>query len=679
MYNVTVNEDVRVNTTVAVLSASDPDQGDNGRVVYAMSPLQEDNKVLSLFKISENTGELKVVGSLVSEPREQYRIYVTASDNAKQPLNSRAEVIVNVKDTINNRPTIKVDLLSNTNKAEVEENGPVNTAVAHVTVEDPDTGLNGHVNCNVISEEFTLQRFDIHEYKVVALRSFDREVKQQYDVTVLCKDDGTPPLNSSYAFTVRVMDKNDNSPQFNRRSFYVKVPENNDIGASLVRVSANDFDAGKNAEITYSLKQSEYNFQIDPKSGLISAMFRLDRESVTSIQLTVYAVDYGSPPKTGSVDVVIEVTDINDNKPEFQNQSFEFAVTEHSGKYATVGLLVATDKDEGANKRVTFSLLTQDVAGTPFDVLPNGTIIATEDLDREIRDTYQFTVVASDAGDPVQRASAKVSVRVLDINDQRPSFVFPSDTNSTIVISYQTLPNTVIAQLDTHDADEGLNAKVAYFATDKKYANMFQINSISGRIVLVRALTTNDIGKYTFGIFAQDKGTPPKITEKSLTVVVTNQPLPNSHVTEVHTEDHKYFLIAIAMACVTIVIAIVIILTICLIKRADRLRMKYRDPKTDEEGQNGVQMYEATKKVSFAADNVNITQNRSADVTSQGRNPYLYPACIQVRFILVCVKMVRFSPFGNENMTHCVKNGLNNRTYILYVSPKLDGTKCPKQ
>jgi protocadherin delta 1 len=575
-FNVTVDEDVAINTTILTLTARDDDEGQNGDVIYSLSPRQ-DEKILKLFQIVPKSGALQVKESLIFEPGKQYRIIVEASDRAKQPLISQTQVTVNVRDTHNNPPRIKVDLLSNTDKAQISESASLNAPIAHVTVDDPDTGSNGKINCSIRSEHFQLQKFNALEYKVVVSHALDREVQSEYTIIVKCQDEGTPPLNASSTLKVTVLDENDHDPVFTKPGYVVQTQEDNNIGASLIRVSASDKDIGRNAEITYRLRPSGYNFTIDAKTGLISAQFRLDREETSLIRLTVLAVDGGSPPRTGTASVVIKITDINDNKPEFQNESFQFAIQENAPKYTSVGLLVATDKDE--DKKVTFSLLPQYNGGIPFEILPNGTIRTSEVLDRETIAKYQFSVVATDSGSPPQQSSAKITIDVLDMNDNDPIFMFPSDNNSTVIISYQTLPHTVIAHLDTRDIDKGLNSTVTYVTRERNYSHLFQLNSLSGRLILMRQLTTAEIGKYKLSIIAQDKGTPPRTSERAMTIIVTSQEI----LDEVSAPDnHKYFLIAIAISCVTIVIAVVIILTICLIKRADRLRQKFNEQQKSE-------------------------------------------------------------------------------------------------
>lgn len=172
------------------------------------------------------------------------------------------------------------------------------------------------------------------------------------------------------------------------------------------------------------------------------------------------------------------------------------------------------------------------------------------------------------------------------MNDNAPVFIFPTAHNNTVTISYQTQPNQVIAQLKTTDADEGLNSKVTYLTPNKNLSQLFQLNTLSGRLILTRTLATVDIGSYTMLVYAQDKGTPPKISEAFLTITVTNLPLDGAQISPVE-EEHKFYLIAIAITCVTGVIAVVIILTICLIKRADRMKLKYQQSHNECEVNQG--------------------------------------------------------------------------------------------
>lgn len=575
-----------------------------------------------MFGIERYTGRLLLKESLIYEPGESYKIIIEASDSAKQPRISQTQVTVYVNDTHNNPPQVTVDPLSNSPDAEISENAKLGAPVAHITVFDPDTGFNGRVNCSVNDKAFAIQKFGQTnnykvEYKVIVNQPLDREALGLYRVMVRCEDEGHPKLNASESFNVRLTDENDNVPTFSKPVYQVEKSENNGIGDSILKVSASDRDADDNAKIRYGLQTSGHNFRIDLETGLIKAYFEMDRETQDEYRLTVIAVDQGVDPKTGSAEIVIQVTDLNDNVPVFVNDNLDFNVPENFGRNVTVGVLLVSDSDSGENNRVSFSIEPQSKPGLPFEVFSNGSIIATSSLDRENRSMYVFEVMVKDHGVPSLSTRANVTVRVLDMNDNAPVFTFPTARNNTATVSYQTQPNQVIAQLKTTDSDEGLNSKVTYFTPSKNLSQLFQLNTLSGRIILTRALTTIDVGSYTMLVYAQDKGTPPQISEQILTITVTNVPLGGAQITPVE-EEHKFYLIAIAITCVTGVIAVVIILTICLIKRADRLKLKYQPSHNECEVNQG---FEPRKKVSFSVD-----EPDSARVVTHVTSNQLYSA-----------------------------------------------------
>lgn len=56
---------------------------------------------------------------------------------------------------------------------------------------------------------------------------------------------------------IRITDKNDNSPYFKHRLYNASVPENTDVGAVIITVTAEDEDEGK-------VSHDKYIFRIEP-------------------------------------------------------------------------------------------------------------------------------------------------------------------------------------------------------------------------------------------------------------------------------------------------------------------------------------------------------------------------------------------------------------------------------
>lgn len=632
VYNISVNEDIPANTPIVNVSATDLDQGDNGKITYRLSPNQ-DIRILTLFKINETTGEIKVNGSLIYEPGERYRIIVWASDQATTPLIGQAQVFVYVKDVHNNAPQISVNLLSTTGKAEISERASLGAAVAHIKINDPDHGKNGEVNCSLISDKFKLQIFiDDHEYKVVVAEPLNREVASRHTVKVICTDSGSPPKQSSTTFVVTVIDENDNVPVFPKHTYTVSIEENNPKGSSLLTVNAVDFDTGINSELRYVLNETQgYDFKIDPFSGLITADFSLDRENSSLISFEVLAIDGGDPPETGTTTVSVLVTDQNDNPPVFTSDNYVFSVLENMARNVSVGILFAVDADLGENKSIVFSIMPQYDSGIPFAVLPNGRIESTEVLDREIISKYHFSVVASDRGKPPLKSSAHVTINVLDTNDNSPEFLFPNSMNNTIVISFQIPPNTVFATIKARDPDHGENSKLYYSLRDRNVSHIFALNRITGGLSLLQALSSSDAKRYTFGVVVRDSGLQPKMTERALTIVVTARGLNGSLVADGQiNNNNQYFLIAVAIACITVVLAVIILTAIFLIKRSDRklsyCEYGYKDDKP-RGGSGTATESEQKKSVSFSFKKTKPPQRQSnvsvaETITQNERNSF---------------------------------------------------------
>ncbi|OWF37313.1 protocadherin beta-14-like isoform X2 [Mizuhopecten yessoensis] len=571
VYNRTIPEDIVPNNVILTFNATDPDENENGRVLYRLSSHQSD-EIRRLFKVGLTTGELSVISSLIDERSTSYRIIVEASDNASQPLISQAQVYVSVQDTHNNAPEITVNVLSQSYYAEVSESAAIGTVLAIISVKDPDSGQNGVVTCSINDNNFRLVVDSPYEYNFVLDQILDREMTEWHTVVVECRDYGTPRLNTSSRILVRVLDINDNPPQFTKAIYYVNVPENDAPNSGILQVQATDSDSIVPSSYNYSLTlPEEYKtfFRINKNSGVITAIISLDREATPRITFGVFAEDGGSPSLTGSALVEVNVIDRNDNSPKFTPTSFEFVIPENQVPNVSVGKLTAHDSDAGNNGEVSFSLTSNTDIYLPFDVLRNGTILGTRTLDRELIAKYNFTVIAYDHGSSPLTSTADVTVIIQDINDNAPIITFPSISGDLLYVSSDTLPNTIIATIKAYDNDDDVNAKLSYFAENSNMTRLFSVNKFTGQLSLSRQVSHSDIGTYDLSILVQDGAKPPRSRFRTLTVIITDS---SRNPGEDPSAKIKYFAIAIAISCVTIVLSILIILAICLIRRKDRQR-----------------------------------------------------------------------------------------------------------
>lgn len=582
LYNVTIREDMPVNTIIMNVSASDLDSGLNGQVVYGLSPHQPD-VIRTLFAIDEVTGSLRLIKGLVYMPGEQYQVIVEASDMAAKPLFTQATIFVNVNDSSNDRPEINVNLLSNADVAKISENANLGAAVAHIGVTDDDMGQNGNVTCHVQSEYFTLDPLNKDEYKVVVNKALNRETVAEHDVTIVCIDHGIPPMNSSETFKVKVLDENDHVPKFSKWHYRTTMEENNPLGKSLITVTATDLDIGINAEVEYSINNSEpYNFSIDKKTGVISVDSYLDRETVTMLVFQVQAKDKGTPSQTGTASVIVNISDANDNKPKFDKSVYMFNVTENVEGELMIGRVHANDSDVGENGTVVFQLSPQSSSDLPFKVLANGSIYSKRPLNREsMPHGYNFNVFALDRGSPPQTSIAHVTVFVEDENDNEPVIQFPTYDNKTVRVYYDIPMDVAITQVIAVDPDVGGNSKLTYTIVQDDILNIFSIDFNTGEIFLSRPLTEADINTYTFTIKVEDHGVPRKSALEDITIIVTSPLLPGGQ-----SGLDQNLLIIIIITCVTIVLSVAIILVICLIRKMDRTKKPKYAQKSESNHQN---------------------------------------------------------------------------------------------
>lgn len=226
---------------------------------------------------------------------------------------------------------------------------------------------------------------------------------------------------------------------------------------------------------------------MDPKSGHVSLTRRLDYETAERHSLVITASDMGVPSLSANLTVLVEVQDVNDNPPVFERAEYEVKVMETLPINSQIIQVTAIDLDTGNNARLTYRLLTNNATLSDslgvFGVFPNsGWLYLRQNLDREIKDRYSLTVVATDNGTPNESASTKVVINVLDANDNDPIF----DKEAYEFAVEENRPRgSFVGAARAVDKDIGANAEVRYFLIPSNTS--FQINPISGEYYQVNS------------------------------------------------------------------------------------------------------------------------------------------------------------------------------------------------
>ncbi|XP_047209385.1 protocadherin-19 isoform X2 [Girardinichthys multiradiatus] len=427
VYTVNVMENSPVNTLVIDLNATDPDEGNNGEVVYSFNSYVTE-KTREAFKIDPRTGIITVNGVLDYETAQIYEIDVQAKDLGPNSIPAHCKVTVNVMDTNDNPPVISL-LSLNTEMVEVSENAQRGYVIALVRVSDKDSGANGKVKCTLQGNvPFRLQEYESFSTILVDGR-LDREQKDTFNLTIQAEDSGIPQLRATKSLVVKVTDENDNPPHFLKPHYQEMVMENNLPGSCLLAVSAEDPDLGMNGTVSYSIVPGEIKHMdvntyvsINP-SGRIYSMRSFDHEYTRTFDFKVLARDNGNPSLSSNATVRIVVLDVNDNTPVMTNPPLvngtaEVSIPRNAGVGYMVTQVKADDYDEGENGRLTYTISEGDRAFFEIDQV-NGEVRSTRMFGENAKSTYEITVVARDHGKPSLSASAYIVVYLSpDLNAQ---------------------------------------------------------------------------------------------------------------------------------------------------------------------------------------------------------------------------------------------------------------------
>ena len=522
-YEVAIKENAPLHRAIIQVHATDPDLGLNGELVYSLfGPTR--TEFGHLFGINNMTGEIYVHGTIDYEKTPVYHLGVIAKDRGPDSLPADATVIVRVEDVNDHAPEITVNTLTKAGatEAEIAENAVWNTFVAHITVEDKDTGKNGQFNCTLNDQMFTLMHMYDGEYKILTASLLDREDRSKYNLVIRCQDGGAQSQAAITHLQVIVTDVNDHTPVFGQLAYTAKLIENNFVGAFIADVNATDLDIGENAAIQYVLPQEmAHLFHIDPITGRITAAKSLDHEKMDYIHFPVIARDNGSPPLSAEATVHVHVENVNDEGPQFEQSQYTFRVFEGKPLRSVIGTVSATDADKPPYNMFTYKLMSGGAITDLFAVEPKtGKVINQHILDRETQDEYYLIVVAEDEGALIGTAS--IIVQVEDRNDNPPRFRFPTSNNNTVYLSNRVPIGSVIGTVRADDPDLGENGEIVFDVSSGNEDHFFELEPRTGEVKVREALSLVDHEVFILEVMASDLGHPQKSLRQSLYIVVNS-------------------------------------------------------------------------------------------------------------------------------------------------------------
>ncbi|XP_048459462.1 protocadherin-10-like [Rhincodon typus] len=420
-YRVSLLETAPTGTQVIILNATDSDDGLNGEIRYSLGS-HTSATAREKFGVDAKTGKIHVKGRLDYEESNTFELIIQAIDGGSDPMSGHCVVSVNIIDVNDNPPDVTLTSLSRT----ISEAAPVGSVVALFSAADKDSGRNGLVQCQISNKlPFRLDSSLENFYGILVHQALDRENVSSYDITITCTDAGNPFLTSEKTVRVDVSDINDNAPRFTQSLYTAHVKENNVIGASIFSITAFDPDIGLNAQLTYSILETQVMnssvstyFSVNSETGVIFAQRSFDYEKSKNFRIQAQVMDRGTPPLASNVSVNIIVLDENDNIPVIVQPLAQFgsAAVETISRFAEPGYLVAkvsaTDADAGQNARVSYAIF-QATLHNLFTISPDtGEIWTIRRITNNDASEQRLVIIAKDNGNPSLSATVTIILSV---------------------------------------------------------------------------------------------------------------------------------------------------------------------------------------------------------------------------------------------------------------------------
>ena len=330
---------------------------------------------------------------------------------------------------------------------------------------------------------------------------------------------------------VGVNDQNDNAPAFRDTTTSRSIPEDTPRGTSISIPPAEDIDSPEYGVKGYQMTgPGEFELKVTLVDGAPTDVHlvlkeRLDRETLDHYRIILSAVDGGVPPKTGSVSINIIITDVNDNYPQFSNQSYGATIPEDVQQGSTVLRVTAVDKDAGINGEVLygFSSSTTLAFGGVFSInATTGDIVVATSLDYERAKLYNLVVTAREKNSESVPTEAKATIHVTDINDNDPRITVNTvSTTGQVEVPESASPGTFVALVSVQDPDSGPGGEFQC-ALGSNTFRLQQLYPTEYKLETVSTLDRETVAVHHVTFLCQDAGSPPRTSSVDITIVVTD-------------------------------------------------------------------------------------------------------------------------------------------------------------
>ncbi|XP_029703591.1 protocadherin beta-16-like isoform X6 [Takifugu rubripes] len=328
-----------------------------------------------------------------------------------------------------------------------------------------------------------------------------------------------------FRITIEITDINDNAPSFASNEKLIEISESAVTGSKFVLEKALDADIGTNGLQSYSLKPTDnfalkYENQADGGKKVEMVLQKpLDREHREQIIMFLSALDGGQPRMSGTMQITVNVLDVNDNAPVFTKSVYKATITENSPKGTSILTVSATDKDTGSNREISYAISNSKRRLSELFQIDRktGDVILIGEIDYEKTKLFQIDIEAIDNGGLSD--SSKIIVDVTDVNDNSPQIKMLSKSETVLEDSPE---ETVIAMLNVNDPDSDRNGYVkCQISEDIPFKIQNTMNGFYS-IVTEMALDREIAHQYNITVSCSDEGVPSLSSSVTLTLQISD-------------------------------------------------------------------------------------------------------------------------------------------------------------
>uniref|UniRef100_A0A8B9G5Y6 Cadherin domain-containing protein n=1 Tax=Amazona collaria TaxID=241587 RepID=A0A8B9G5Y6_9PSIT len=409
--------------------AHDPDVGPNSLQHYELSGDEHFSLAVQAGPGGDQRPELVLAKALDREEAAFHELVLKASDGGEPARTGTARIRVMVLDANDNAPVFSQAEYT----VRVSEDVPVGSVLVAVRATDADEGLNGHVKYSlkkITAKASRILELDAETGALTLVQPLDFEEGNSHELQVQARDGGE--LFDTAKIVITVADVNDNAPEISVRSALTEISEDAPLGTVVALLHVQDKDSGENSQVRSSL-DGGVPFRLRSSQGSYYSVVtagELDREKVSEYNLTVRAVDGGSPALQSSAVLALRVLDVNDNAPVFVEKRYSTRLAENNAAGALVLTVWATDSDCGQNARLRYRLSEGRVRGTPLSSYVSvqaetGALYALRSFDYEEVREVRLWVWAEDGGSPALSSNVSVRLEIVDENDNAPQVLYP--------------------------------------------------------------------------------------------------------------------------------------------------------------------------------------------------------------------------------------------------------------